>query len=105
MLYKTPFKTAIELGLSQDDYDGLVFVLSHLECGDIIDQTNFDMGKWGFCICGWARVLTAGKAFPRDTEHEHRLFYAGGRSGISPHDAALVLRHYLLTGQVNWCLR
>jgi hypothetical protein len=35
----------------------------------------------------------------------NRLFCSAGRAKVTCAEAAVVLRHYLLTGEVNWSLR
>jgi hypothetical protein len=105
MLYRTPFKTPSELGISADDLRGLVLVLDGLEDGTIRDD-EFDMSRWDSCICGWARKLMDGYAFI-SLPHwmTNRLFCTGGAARVTCAEAAIVLRHYLLTGEVDWSLR
>jgi hypothetical protein len=108
MLAPTPFKTADELGIREADRLGLIEVLSGLEDG-MLNQANFFMVSWGECICGWAHKLCEGAFLgfhSRSVGYSAslwRLFDGYPRHPVpGPSEVRVVLRNYLLTGEVNW---
>lgn len=124
MLAKT-FKSHIELGLTSEVYDALHKVLSFMEQGILVhnekatttDDFGFNMsvhfleqscGTVG-CIVGWAghfmgkdwRTIVVGN------DHIYELFYPNEYRDIklldiSVDEAALALRAYLETGNIDW---
>lgn len=108
------FKTPMDLGLSDPEFDALFKVLGMLERGEI-EPEQFNMSRWCgtiCCIIGHARNLDArafsGPILDRDVALR-QLFGAGtvgrrkiGLSDIAPTQAAIALRNYLTHGEARW---
>jgi hypothetical protein len=120
------FKTPIDLGISDADFEGLVKALSLFEGGQI-PENKFGMArvilsdcKTPSCICGWAHYASAGRAFPLSMSRNGKwlepdwgpmpaplqeLFtYGRYRLGeqASASQAAIALRNYLTFGEPRW---
>lgn len=121
-------KTAKELGLSHEQYCGLVKTLEALESGKL-DHKNeyikrFNMNRWGgtcgavCCLGGTAEAImkSEGKLKRgfgyRPTEldnlffpyHTPRVENKKSAWRASTKQAAVALRHYLMTGKENWAM-
>lgn len=115
-------KTAKELSLTQAQYCGLVKTLEALESGKLDHENDerihdFDMSVWD---CGTARCIGGSAelrgrcsikatawAFDREGERVplYYLFYpehVNGAYSATTKQAAVALRHYLMTGKENW---
>lgn len=121
-------KSAIELGISENQMTALVTVLGMLERGELkhakIDKSKpnhmwplkfsglFNMGEWQqsfdcgtVCCIGGTAELLSGEEFENMTEEVEGLFYPNGISdwgSITPEQAACALRSFLTTGNANW---
>lgn len=117
------FKTAADLGITEQEHGALVAVLYMLERGEIAAR-EFNMEKIGYpnlkcktpgCILGWARAVANLPLFEEKTQGVKELFLYKGResylmivgsgrsvSSIQPEQAAHALSNYLTTGEPNW---
>lgn len=124
------FKTHVELGLPEEHRGALVLCLRYLESGKLrhvkrdfviewdqdpqkLDRV-FNMHEWSVptncgtvcCIGGWAEYLSG----VQDLDYSKALdplFYpsaADNWDDITPEKAAIVVRHYLTTGEIDWSL-
>jgi hypothetical protein len=126
MLARTPFMPATDLGITEVERDALIKVLKMLESGQISDdQFNMsilmnDCHTVG-CLCGWANIVSDGKAFPGV---DGRLSQASATLGNLPSElkklfwtgifnifrlwrptteqGAAALHTYLTTGKSGW---
>lgn len=104
MLFKTPFKTASELGIPERTHRGLVLALEHLETHE---DATFDMFSWSCCFRGWAEKLLGGKlivdivGYPTSLSP---LFIPRHKplDRITREEGTAALRNYLLTGNIEW---
>lgn len=122
------FKTAEELGLSEEQVDALKKTLVLLETGQLIHKKisnlfsfdeqgleytgHFNMQTWNkvtecgtvCCIGGTAELIGDDVDFINQTEELYALFYPETPyyQDITPSQAATALRSYLTTGSANW---
>lgn len=111
------FKSATDLGLSDEEYRSLITVLGMLERGECIgfdmSEVEHDCGTPS-CILGWARNVSGNKqlflngAYERTTDS---LFFPddygprSGRLAIKCNDqekGAMAVRSFLGTGKPRW---
>jgi hypothetical protein len=114
------FMTAEALEITAEEWAALTMVLGMLDRGEIRDD-QFSMNKvvhacgTPSCLCGWARHVSRGKAFPG-----HGSSYPVGMSVSIEHlfamtadvhpdayratagQAAIALRNYLTSGEPRW---
>lgn len=111
------FRTAADLGISDQMLSDLIQTLGRMERGEITDERftmhaigSPDCGTSG-CIMGWARGRRTNKAWPvagdilDRSDGLSRLFFPhhvqnGFRANVE--EAAMALRSYLSTGEANW---
>lgn len=119
------FKTPVELGIPDEHRRALVLCLRYLESGKVKHALNyqrvsgerprlFNMCEWSVvtecgtvcCIGGWAEYL-GGISDLGSKAALDPLFYPNGIEDwnqITPEKAAIVVRHYLTTGEICWSL-
>lgn len=122
------FKTPADLGISNAEFEALAKVLGMLERGDIPER-EFNMarirGKTSCgtvaCICGWASIVSDGRAFPMREMPGERWYPISSFSALpkslrdlfgvdnmkvcfegTRQSAAIALRSYLTTGEPRW---
>jgi hypothetical protein len=114
------FKTAADLGISEIEHDALRKVLGMLERQEISPR-QFTMERvihrcgTPACICGWARHISKGEAFPgigaaypaKRTEQLSHLFAMTSDVNVGAYSAtcaqaAIALRNYLTHGEPRW---
>jgi len=121
------FKTATDLGITEDEVLALIQVLGMLERGEISEKHFWMARFWSECgtvgcLCGWANYVSNGAAFPEvnpdhtaatiETALRKRLplaalalFASDGRTSAGdakPAHGAIALRNYLTTGEARW---
>jgi hypothetical protein len=118
------FRTAAELGLSDQEHCALIKVLGMLDRQEI-SRRLLQMEHVGDpgcgtpgCLLGWARAVTKDYDLfsgiwdlTDGYSRIHELFafagidplaFKGRRSAITPAQAAIALRNYLTTGEPRW---
>lgn len=122
------FKTAADLGITEDEQIALIQVLGMLERGELKyaesdrcrGENLFNMGTWGdgcrtpACIGGWVAHLLGVyqmdyvrqySGWNAKADHGLRnLYWPGFYYGIKPANAAMALRSYLTIGDARWDL-
>lgn len=106
------FKTAADLGISEEQHQSLIQTLGRMERMEIPEHQfsmrvvgEPDCGTPG-CILGWARGTRQNPVwatrFPRRLERLFLPHHCPAAWGASTEQAAIALRSYLTTGVVNW---
>lgn len=122
------FKTAAELGISEEKVSALCKTLALMDSGNLklTEESpvfarklsfsgQFNMNQWSAsnkcgtiaCIGGTAEIVGNVKFTRVETPQLHSLFYprlVKGWSAITVEQAAIALRSYLTTGDARWDL-
>lgn len=118
------FRTAIDLGITEDEVLALAQVLGMLERGEITKEHFWMSRFWSECgttgcLCGWANHVSDGRAFPEvDPDHTAAtietalrkrlpvsaliLFTTPDSASATPAQGAIALRNYLTLGEPRW---
>jgi hypothetical protein len=120
------FKTATDLGITENELSALITVLGMLERGELKHVIDYDLRKnqigpltghfnmleWNVsascgtvCCIGGTAELIMGREFENEPPELHKLFFPNINStyrNITVEQAAIALRSYLTTGNSNW---